>query len=476
MQNLMRTALLFSCVCFAFGCGDAAADIFTVRQDDGSIATVEARLYGQARGAMLLLRDDGRVEIIPDAAVVKREPSEGPEPATAEEVASRIEKQFTPELTRIRVAGDHVVAIVLQAPIERSAEGRVRTFLDKVQQFVLALGRNFEQWAKSMKLPADDPEFPLVMIIFETDEDFETYATETTAGGLSVSRLSGFYSHGSNWLAVRSDECDSYSLPLHEGIHQQVYNRGWYKRFAPVPVWFDEGIATGFENKGDKLRGNPSLVNSRYATKSATNMQLSFADVIRSDDGFRGDVLAGDAYTRAWALHWLLVNRYRDGYVEFVNKQRALEPLQKISVDDRLNDFEEIFGVEPDALQAIYEVELDRAARRQRVKPLRPGPPGVTTKQDQSGLVNINVLMTPRGLSTQGTLKNISPFRDLAFRVRVLADNLPPIEWVVSSVRSKQQVKLNLKTVPVRADRFRVEVRSAIPDSREAQIWVTGER
>lgn len=471
MLRATLTCILALALSIAGTSSPVAADIFNVREDDGDTVQVEARVYGEVRGAMLLLRDDGRIEIVPDAAVVKREPSEGPEPASPDEVARRLEERFTPELTRTRVAGNHVVAIVLQAPIDRRAEGRVKSFLNKVQQFVLTLGKNFEQWAKSMGLPAEEPEFPLVMLIFETDEGFEDYAKATTSGGLSVGRLAGFYSHNTNWLAVRADECDSYALPLHEGIHQQVYNRGWYKRFAPVPVWFNEGVATGFENDGAKLRGNPSMINQLYATNSASGLTLTFPDIIKADDGFRGDVLAGDAYTLAWALHWLLANTKAEQYAEFVKKQATLEPLQDVSGSDRVKDFEAFFDLSPGDVQAIYEVELDKAAKRQRMRPKEPGPAGMTTRQDQSGFVKIKAVMTPAGLSTQGTLKNISPFRDLAFRVQVLADNLPPIQWVVPSVRTSQEVTLDRKTVPVQANTFRVEVRSAIPGSREAQTW-----
>lgn len=461
-------------ICAVVGGARCQADVFTVREDDGNEKTVEARVYGETRGVIMLQRDDGRIEFVPDAAVVTREPGAGPEPATPEEVAQRLEKRFTPELCRTRVAGNHVVVVKLQAPIDRVAEGRVKRFFDKVQQFVLNLGRNFEQWAKSMDLPADEPEFPLVMVIFETDADFEKYASEATSGGLSVQNLSGFYSHNTNWLAVRSDECDSYVLPLHEGIHQQVYNRGWYKRFAPVPVWFDEGIATGFENDGDRLRGDPSKVNRMYATRSAGDMALSFPDVIESDAGFRGDVVAGDAYTRAWALHWLLANERKDEYVKFVNELGTLEPLQIIEKSDRLDRFHENFELAPNDVQKLYEVELDKAARRQRVKPIGRGPAGITTQQDQSGLVTVKALLRPEGLTTQGKLRNISPFRELAFRVRVLTDGSPPVVWVLPNVRSQQLVDLEFRQMPFAPKTFRVEVRSALPSSPEALGWTAG--
>ena len=111
----------------------------------------------------------------------------------------------------------------------------------------------FSRFCSSMRVQAGKPEFPLVVLIFETDDDFEEYTAKATGGrGLSAGNIAGFYSPITNYLYVRMSECYSFSTPLHEAIHQQCFNTGVLHRLSPVPTWFGEGIATGFEDRTGK--------------------------------------------------------------------------------------------------------------------------------------------------------------------------------------------------------------------------------
>jgi hypothetical protein len=84
----------------------------------------------------------------------------------------------------------------------------------------------FLKFAESMDLPLHEPRHPLVLVIFELDEDFNKYVEEATGkGGLPPESILGFYWPVTNWLVVRMSSCDSFEVPLHEAIHQQVANR-----------------------------------------------------------------------------------------------------------------------------------------------------------------------------------------------------------------------------------------------------------
>ena len=451
----------------------AAADTFTVRTSRTDKETFEGHVYAQADdGTLAMMRRDGSLTIAPAGAVLEREPGDKPEPLTGGEMASKLEERFGAELTRTHVCDPFVVVLKLAAPLEKDRRPFVKKFFKQVQTFLLQLNRNFGSWSKNMGLPAEDPEYPLVVVVFETDEDFEAYARETMAGGgLSAGNVTGFYSGGTNWLAVRLDECDNFQLPLHEGIHQQVYNRGWFKRLAPVPTWFNEGIATGFENEGTKLRGDPRKVSAEYVARSARPMAVSFAEVIAEDRTFRGDVLAGEAYTRAWALHWLVVNRRTKQYAEYVRRLGEREPLQRATADDRLEEFEETFDIDVADLQEMYVREVTKEARRQNVRPPRRGPDGRSMKQDQGGLVRVFVSTDGRTIKSYGELQNINPFRSLDFRVRVVPTGLPPIEWVVRDLGAKRTLRLDAKSMPAAAGTFRLGVESAVPGSDKAKAW-----
>ena len=450
-----------------------SADEFTVRITPTESETFEAAVYGQSEaGDLALIKADGSLVLTPPGAVTDRKPGEDPTPLTHEEMADKLRERFGEDLTRTHIAEPFVVALKLAAPIDPDREPFLERFFTEVEKFVLKFDDDFSTWSEDMGLPNEEPAYPLVMVIFETDEDFEVYAKEMMGDrGLSAGVVSGFYSGNNNWLAVRLDECDNFQLPLHEGIHQQVYNRGWYKRAASVPKWFNEGIATGFEADGNKLRGDPRRVSAEYATRSSGPMELSFGDVIRDDSSFGGDVTAGEAYTRAWALHWLVVNDRKEEYVRFVKELGKRNPLDTVAEDDRVATFESTFNLKLDELQPLYERELVTAARKQRVKPVRRGPDGRSTKQDQGGLTSVFVSTDGAAIRAYGELRNISPFRALDFRVRVEPSGSAPIEWIVEGLAPRRKTRLKPKVMAASAKTFRVEVQSALPGSEKSKSW-----
>ena len=455
-----------------------SADEFTVRTSPTDQTTFEAEVYGtSSEGVLTLLKPDGSILYAPPGAVLERKTAEPPKPLSHAELAETLVEKFTPELTRTHVAEPFVIALVLAAPVEQKDErlvnARIETMFEKVEDFVLSFDEDFTQWSREMGLPTEPPSHPLVMVIFETDEAFEEYAKEVMSGdGLSAGVVSGFYSHITNWLAVRLDECDNFQLPLHEGIHQQVYNRGWYKRTAPVPTWFDEGVATGFENDGAEVKGDPSKVNAVYATKSAAGkMAVSFADVISEDRSFRGDVMAGDAYTRAWGLHWLLVNTRPEEYAAYVKRLGTREPLDKVATEGRVAEFEETFGVSVATLQKEYEQTLNAEARRQGVRPIRDDGDGALVKQDQGGKTYVQVVTNGGAIRAKGKVRNINPFRTLTFKVSVLPTGADPIVWYLPNVGSKKTQTLKPQTMVTGSRSFRVEIESAIPGGQKEAAW-----
>ena len=451
----------------------AAADTFTVRTSQTESETFEGHVYGESEeGVLSLMKPDGQMVFAPAGAVTDRQPGETPSPMTPEEVAASLRERFGEDVTHTHLCEPFVVALALAAPLEVGRESAVKKFFAGVESFVLNFHKSFGDWAEKMGLPHEEPAYPLVMVIFETDEQFEAYAEETMRGdGLSATMVTGFYSAGTNWLAVRLDECDNFQLPLHEGIHQQVFNRGWYKRMAPVPVWFNEGIATGFENDGAVHRGDPREVSPEFLLRSTRPMEVSFEDVITDDASFRGDVLAGDAYTRAWALHWLLVNRREKEYVRFVEQLGRRESFEQVPAGDRLKEFEETFGIPVAELQQMYEREVTIDARKQRVKLPRSGPDGRSIKQNQGGLARVFIQTDGRVVKGYGDLRNINPFRSLDFRVQVLPTGAPPIVWIVRDLGAKRLSKLPGRGQPVAARTFRLEVESALPGSEKAKSW-----
>ena len=476
MRLMQVTSVLWpaAAMLVSFAIPDLRADEFTFTGLDGQTKTVHARLAGTGQGAVALETDDGQWTLVSDGVLQTRRPGDDPVPISAQEMADRLSQRFTPELFEYRVAEPFVVGLVLAAPLETQGKTRLERFFVKATSFVQSIDRVFTRFAREMKLDPQPPRFPLVMLIFEANDDFNDYTRESTRGqGLSAERISGFYSPSTNWLAIRLDECDSFAVPLHEAIHQQCFNRGILQRHAPIPYWFGEGIATGFENDGGKIDVDPRRLNRMYASNAMRPFTVTFPDVIESDDAFQGDVLAGDAYILAWCLHWLLVTDHPQAYTQYVKRLASLEPLAEADAGARLQEFEEAFGIAPTDLKQTVARRLTLAARRERVRLQPPkSPVGRMVTQDSMGVLELGLVRrADRGGLVQGTgqLKNLSPFRSLMFRVTVVGPNNQGMQWVVPNVAPSRKVKLDPKTMPASASGYRIEIKSAIPGTDAAR-------
>ncbi len=450
-----------------------AADVFTLVTSDGGEQTITARLAATAEGVLALEQEDGRWQLVTEDSVKTRTPGDDPTPLTGQGMAEQLTELFTPELLKVRVDDPIVVGVVLTAPLPDESQKRLEGFLDKAMSLMQSVDRVFTQFAGKMGLPIEAPQFPLVMLIFETDADFNEYARRTTGSrGLSATAIAGFYSGLSNWLAIRLDECDSFSVPLHEAIHQQVYNRGMLQRLAPIPKWFGEGIATGFENDGAKISADPTQINRLYGGNARRQFTVKFADVIEQDDAFHGDVLAGDAYTLAWCLHWLVVTTKPTEYTAFVKQLGSVPPLAPTSKAQRLTQFQTAFGIDPAQLEGLIGEQLATESRKQRVR-LEPAkvPVGRTITQDQMGVLELGLVR--KGNVTQGVghLKNLSPFRALTFVVDVKHERFG-VSWLAESVAPGRRVDLERRTMPPSSSGgYSISIRSAVPGTDAEQLF-----
>jgi hypothetical protein len=462
------------------------ADEFTFVDEAGETQSVSARLIGSEQGFLALEQADGRLEIVPEGVIQDRVQAPDPTPVDSAGMLQVLADEFGADRVESMVSEPYIAAVVLAGPIESRNEPKLRAYLRTAASFLTNVDKVFAGYARLMKFPLEKPRFPLVLLIFEQDADFEAYADAATGGrGLSAGNIAGFYSQKTNWLAVRMSECFTFEVPLHEAIHQQVYNRGVFQRLAPIPSWFNEGIATGFENNGDKIGGNPSKINPRYAQQAQTADGVSWSDIVEDDSAFRGDVLAGDAYTHAWCLHWMLATGETDAYRTYVQELGRREPLSEISGEDRLSHFEEIFGKSIDALQQDFPRQLQVMAKRQKVDFTDDQTVGYS--QSFSGPAEVRIEAVSRVdqgglLYVQGTVQNKSPFRDWMLYVIVVTDSGAYADWLIPLARANQTLPLAAKTANQAlpgtrggpAATFRTFVFAAVPNSAEAKDWAAG--
>ena len=452
----------------------AVADTFVVRTSRTEADRFEARVYGEKDGVLTLIRPSGKIEAFREGAVVERTPGLMA-PLSGEVMIERLTERFGGPDRFIAVHQKaFVVGIQLESPIEdRRTRALVPKLLNKSAKFMNEAMLSFTRFANRMGLPAEEPEFPLVMVIFENDDLFEAYTREELADtftGKRLTGLNGFYSHGANWLAVRLTECDDFALPLHEGVHQQVYNRGWNKRFAPIPTWFAEGIATGFEADGLDVDTDPRQISPRYATQLSTSSRVGFDTIIRSDDAFDGDVLVGEAYARAWGLHWMLVTTRAKQYTDYVKMLSTREPREDMPAD-REAIFGEVFGTTASELSEQFPKTLDAAARRQRVRPKRPSKGGIRAEQN---LGQIDLKMQGRGgvMRAGGTIRNKNPLRPLVFRVTATPEIGSAIVWVTPPVPPGATAKLPVQQAAAPSGTsIGVQIESASEEAAKSKGW-----
>lgn len=458
------------------------ADTFTYRDEDDKETTVEARLAGEAQGQFVLELNDGQFRIVPQGAVTDRKPADDPTPVTGAEMVKQLTDKFGSDLFRALDEKPYVVGLVLASPLPKNSEFKARSFLKKGAQFMKSVERVFEEFCKQSRLPIQSPRFPLVMLVFETDADFEKYADDTTKGrGLSAGNIAGFYSGLTNWLAIRMNECHTMEVPLHEAIHQQVYNRQLLQRLAPTPKWFNEGIATGFEGNGERVDVGPFKINSHYARLAMQEKQFGWAEVVANDRAFGGDILAGQAYVHAWCIHWMLCSRMKEQYTKYVRMQGEKKPLETITGEDRQKEFEEAFGKEVATLQKDFKTQLELGMKRQKVQPEPDKPAGYSKTQTHLGEVELTAVSSG-ALEVGGTLKNISPIRAMSFHVTVETDAGVYADWHVHNLESRKSATLQKQFAQKRMINapggvprtFRVKVNSVTPDSRDADAWKSG--
>jgi len=461
------------------------ADEFVYTDEDGRVQTVEARLYASGQGILALELASGSLQLVPQGVVRKRTPGVDPKPISPQQMLDRLRNEFGEDQFRGVVSGQYVIGVVLQAPLPKTSERRVGTALRRSARYMQSIERMFQTFVRSMDVEPQQSRYPMVVLIFETDDDFEEYTAKTTGNrGLSAGNIAGFYSHLSNYLYVRMSECYTFATPLHEAIHQQCFNTGVFQRLAPIPVWFAEGMASGFEGSGERVRSSPRKLNVEYARLIADgNLPRGpgWDDVAASDQIFRGDVFAGPAYVHGWSMHWFLVSRYPKEYARFLQYTQSLQPLEEVSGRTRQAKYVELMGKPPEEFQREFPAVFEQARKRQKL-PARPElPPGLVQRHSNLAGIDVFAESNGRAMQVQGRLRNISPIREMSYYVTVVTDTGNIANWYIPRLRVNQLIPLKPQTTrrlpgstggPGRA--FRLLVKSTPADSDEAQSWASG--
>ena len=252
--------------------------------------------------------------------------------------------------------------------------------------------KTFHLYFSVRGVPTGEPEFPLVAIVFPDQAAFAKYAKQEKVQ--VTPQLHGYYLTTSNRVALfekgsqqtttllksgpldtavatpfanvgvwaginpKSDQ-ELYDTIVHEGTHQVAFNTGLHSRLGSDPKWLVEGLATVFEAPGIRNSGAQYGVSTRINRErfqwfgnymKNRRPANSLADFISSDEGFGKDTL--DAYSQAWALSFFLIETRPQKYSQYLAKVAKRDPLKEYDADDRLADFQAIFGKDTRLLEA----------------------------------------------------------------------------------------------------------------------------
>lgn len=193
-------------------------------------------------------------------------------------------------------------------------------------------------YCRRQKIPVRDPRFPLVVVMFKTQDEFEKY--RKMPPGL-VAYYNGLSNHvvlyeQSRLANIAPDLAfkQSISTIAHEGVHQVLHNIGVQQRLSKWPLWFSEGLAEYFAptELGRRVRWKGvGFVNdlrlyelSEYVKKNRdniTNGQL----VRRTTEAASLDSLG---YATAWAMISYLAKNRRGEFEDYLRHISQLGPLE----------------------------------------------------------------------------------------------------------------------------------------------------
>ena len=244
----------------------------------------------------------------------------------------------------------------------------------------------------------DEPEFPLIAVIFPNQAAFAKYANQE---GVQIPKgLTGYYRPMSNRVALFEDgaarptahrdavegeiwlgkspragdlfgsprdfgtiEADIRDTIIHECTHQVAFNVGMHDRMGDNPQWVVEGLATVFEAPGIRNRANGTQVIRRinpdrfawFKEFAKTRRKKdSLETFIGGDELFQSNTL--DAYAQAWALSFFLMETRPRKYAEFLKQTAEQGDRKSLTREKRVGMFQTAFGSD----RRLFEAEFLR--------------------------------------------------------------------------------------------------------------------
>lgn len=316
-------------------------------------------------GGVLLEATNGRQWIIEASDVTSREALASPfKPLSQDELASQLLTEL-PAGFKTHTTQHYVVAY-----------NTSRAYAQWTSSLLERLHRAFTNYWQNQGFEVKEPEFPLVVVIYATGEQYRA-ACAAELGG-TTGGVIGYYSLTSNRVqmydltgaeALRSAGGRRGSLReinrmltqpaaipmvatvVHEATHQIAFNCGLHQRLAELPLWLVEGMAVYFEapdlSSSRGWRGIGKVNYPRFKTfrsNLGTPHHATLLSMVAEDKRFRNGRTAVDAYADAWALNYYLIRYHPNEYLAYVQMLSKQQPLVPTTPTQRIEEFRTHFG------------------------------------------------------------------------------------------------------------------------------------
>jgi Protein of unknown function (DUF1570) len=254
------------------------------------------------------------------------------------------------------------------------------------------LYKGFANYWSRKGIKLQEPEFPLVAVVFNSRKSYAEYARAEL--GEAAESIIGYYSlrtnritmydltgiealrgedgrRGSpaqiNRMLARPEAEQSVATVIHEATHQIAFNSGLQRRFADVPLWVSEGIAVFFETpdltsaKGWRTIGAVNHARlDQFRRYLAQRPSTSLKTLVADDKRIRDTRQALDAYAEAWALNYYLLHHHSREYVAYLQRLSQKKELLWDDPTARLKEFQEFFGENLGQLDADFLRQMQK--------------------------------------------------------------------------------------------------------------------
>ena len=230
---------------------------------------------------------------------------------------------------------------------------------------------NLLTYFKRQKFPVHDPATPMVVIMFETEAEFQKYHAMPPGVVAYYSNVSNHvvvYERGKlNQVAPPLAEQQAIATIAHEGVHQILHSIGVQQRLAHWPIWISEGLAEYFA---------PTTTDERLRWKGVGKVNdmrmFELARYLRQPEREHGSMvehtvsaarLTSTGYATAWALTHYLAARKKEKFFAYLSDVATAQPLAAgVTADfsDEPLDNKELFIKHFGANFGVMETDLIR--------------------------------------------------------------------------------------------------------------------